>query len=227
MDLWEANSAATALTPHPCNITGPYTCTGTLCGAGNNRYDGVCDEDGCDFNPYRLGAHKFYGPKGSVDTTRKFTVVTQFLTNNNRATGALSQIKRLYVQDGRVIQNSYVDIKGMAPVNSISDQFCKNEKAVLGGVDAFEMQGGMKGIGGALGRGMVLVFSIWDDSGSEMLWLDSTYPTDANSTTLGAARGPCPITSGQPAELQADYPDAAVTFSNIKVGDLESTFSCW
>ena len=66
-----------------------------------------------------------------------------------------------------------------------------NEKKVLGGVDAFETQGDMKGIGG-----MVLVFSIWDDSGSEMLWLDSTYPTDANSTTLGPARGPCPVTSG-------------------------------
>ena len=128
------------------------------------------------------------------------------------------------MQDGKVIQNSYVNITGMAPVNAISDQFCVNEKNVLGGVDAFEKQGGMKGIGGALERGMVLVFSIWDDSGSEMLWLDSTYPTDANSTTLGAARGPCPITSGQPAELQVDYPDAAVTFSNIKVGDLGSTF---
>jgi cellulose 1,4-beta-cellobiosidase len=224
MDLWEANNAATAFTPHPCNITGPYACTGALCGNGDDRHNGVCDKDGCDFNSYRLGAHNFYGPKEKVDTTRNFTVVTQFLTNNNKATGTLSQIRRFYVQDGKVIQNSYVNITGMAPVNAISDPFCVNEKNVWGGVDASETQGGMKGIGGALGRGMVLVFSIWDDSGSEMLWLDSTYPTDANSTTLGAARGPCPITSGQPAELQANYPDAAVTLSNIKVGDLESTF---
>lgn len=28
MDMWEANNAATALTPHPCNIASPYKCPG-------------------------------------------------------------------------------------------------------------------------------------------------------------------------------------------------------
>jgi hypothetical protein len=31
MDLWEANSQAEALTPHPCNATGVKLCTGTAC----------------------------------------------------------------------------------------------------------------------------------------------------------------------------------------------------
>jgi len=39
MDLWEANSEATQLTPHACNITGLYECEGAACGS-----DGVCDK---------------------------------------------------------------------------------------------------------------------------------------------------------------------------------------
>ena len=92
----------------------------------------------------------------------------------------------------------------MAPVNAIMDAFCENEKSVLGGVDSFEEQGRMQGIGGALGRGMVLVLAIWDDPTSNMLWLDSIDPSTANSTTLGAVRGPCRVTSGQPAYLEAN-----------------------
>jgi hypothetical protein len=50
MDLWEANSVSTAYTPHPCKQLGFVACTGTDCGDGDNRYGGVCDKDGCDFN---------------------------------------------------------------------------------------------------------------------------------------------------------------------------------
>ena len=34
-----------------------YRCEGTECGdnASDERYDGVCDKDGCDFANYRLG----------------------------------------------------------------------------------------------------------------------------------------------------------------------------
>merc|ERR1711879_1026140 len=63
MDIWEANSISTAYTAHPCNIDQPTVCgdgQGPSCGEG--RYDGVCDRDGCDFNPFRTGVSKFYGP---------------------------------------------------------------------------------------------------------------------------------------------------------------------
>ncbi|KIN01738.1 glycoside hydrolase family 7 protein [Oidiodendron maius Zn] len=99
-----------------CCITGPYTCSGSLCSSGDERYDGVCDEDGCDFN--------YYGPGKKIDTTHKFTVTAQFLSNNNCASGALSQVRRLYVQDGRVIQNSNTNITGIAMTNHISVAFC-------------------------------------------------------------------------------------------------------
>jgi cellulase len=68
-------------------------------------------------------------------------------------------------------------------------------------------------MGEALGRGMVPVFSIWDDPGLWMHWLDSD----------GA--GPCGGTEGDPAFIQANYPNTAVTFSKIRWGDIGSTYS--
>ena len=219
MDLWEANNAANAYTPHPCSTVGSQACTGSDCGGGSNRYKGLCDQDGCDFNPYRNGAPDFYGPGKTVDTTKKFTVVTQFLTNDNTSTGNLSSIRRIYVQNGKVIQNSAVNVTGLDPVNSMNDTYCTAQKKVFPSTDAFAQQGGMKKMGEALGRGMVLVFSIWDDAGGGMLWLDST-----TGSGPGSARGPCTTTSGDAASIQANYPDAKVTFSGIKRGDLGSTF---
>lgn len=219
MDIWEANSATTAFTPHSCNITGTFACTGTDCSGS-----GVCDQGGCDFNAYRMGDPGFYGPNKTVDTTRKFTVVTQFETSDGTATGTLETIKRIYVQDGVVIANANVDIAGMAKQNAIDDAYCNSQVEAFGGVSTYERQGGMAGMGGSLTRGMVLVMSIWMDSSTTgMLWLDGTYPTD--SASLGTSRGPCSATSGNTTMLTAMYPDAAVTFSNIKVGDLGSTFT--
>merc|ERR1712002_369238 len=64
MDIWEANTVATAYTPHPCETVGQERCEGTPCGdnASDERYDGVCDKDGCDFNAWRLGDKTFFGP---------------------------------------------------------------------------------------------------------------------------------------------------------------------
>lgn len=81
--------------------------------------------------------------------------------------------------------------------------------------------GGMKAIGEALGLGMILVSSLWMDHGSGMLWLDGT--TSSDSTSPGAARGPCSADSGDVDFLAKTYPDTQVTFSNIKVGDIGST----
>jgi cellulose 1,4-beta-cellobiosidase len=225
MDIWEANSAATAFTPHPCNATGVLSCQGTQCGRGTgNKYLGVCDSDGCDYNAYRMGNQNFYGPGKVVDTTKPFTVVTQFITSDCTDKGTLSSIKRLYVQGGNVIANAAVNIPGMATQNNIDNAYCASEKKVMGGTDAFTNQGGMSQMGQALSRGMVLIFSIWMDSGSGMQWLDASFPATANATTAGVARGPCSATSGDTAMLTAKYPNAAVTFSNIKVGELQSTF---
>lgn len=56
-----------------------------------------------------------------------------------------------------------------------------------------------------------------------MLWLDSDFPTDG--TAPGDLRGTCAITSGVPATVEADSPNSNVVFSNIKFGDIGTTFS--
>ena len=224
MDIWEANSISNAYTPHPCDTSSQTMCTGDGCGGtySADRYGGTCDPDGCDFNPYRQGDTTFYGPGMTVDTTRKFTVVTQFITDDGSATGTLIDIKRLYVQDGVVIENSDSTIPGI-PGNSITTDYCNAQKTVFGDQDVFTQHGGLAGMGDALRDGMVLVMSVWDDHAANMLWLDSTYPTD--STKLGAARGSCATTSGVPADVESQVPNSSVTYSNIKVGPIGSTYS--
>jgi cellulose 1,4-beta-cellobiosidase len=76
MDIWESNSMAAAVTPHVCTVQGQTRCNGVQCGDGTDRYNGVCDKDGCDFNSYRMGNHSFLGQGQIVDTTKPFTVVT-------------------------------------------------------------------------------------------------------------------------------------------------------
>lgn len=97
----------------------------------------------------------------TVDTSLKFTVVTQFLTSDNTTTGTLKEIRRLYIQDGKVIQNAAFSVARITPTNAISDGFCSSQKEVFDSTNTFAQQGGMAGMGSALGRGMVLVFSIW------------------------------------------------------------------
>ncbi|KAF2710387.1 glycoside hydrolase family 7 protein [Pleomassaria siparia CBS 279.74] len=225
MDLWEANSISAAYTPHVCSVDGQVRCEGTDCGDGDLRYSGICDKDGCDFNSYRMGNKTFYGPGLTVDTKKKFTVVTQFVTSTGTDSGTLSEIRRLYVQDGVVIQNSVSEIPGVTESSSISDDFCTEQKTVFNDNNQFSKLGGLAAMGGAIGRGMVLALSVWDDHSANMLWLDSTYPTTASSDTLGAARGTCATTSGDPADVEANSPDSSVIYSNIKFGAIGSTYS--
>jgi len=75
----------------------------------------------------------------------------------------------------------------------------------------------------ALGRGVVLVMSLWDDKSANMLWLDSTYPV--GSTQEGSKRGSCSTDSGRPDQVESMYPNAYVKYSNIKVGEIGSTYS--
>jgi len=228
MDIWEANSRATAYTPHPCSITGTYICEGIECGdnSKDERYKGVCDKDGCDFNSWRLGDEKFYGRGATefkVDSRKSLTVVTQFLTEGNRDDGDLVDIRRFYVQNGKVIPNSNVSIAGVQG-NSITDKVCKEMKTAFDDVDDFNKKGGLKTMGDALDRGMVLVMSLWDDAEANMLWLDSDYPADKSPSIPGVNRGPCARDTGKPTYLRSKFPDARVTYSEIKVGAIGSTF---
>ncbi|KAF2732171.1 endoglucanase-like protein [Polyplosphaeria fusca] len=195
LDIWEANARSTQLAPHTCSKPGLYRCNGDECGR-----TGVCDKNGCGNNPYANGEKSYYGPSASskVDTSKPFTVVTQFPSKN----GTLTEIVRKYVQNGKVIENAAV--KATGPFN---DAYCSKQNA-----KTFMDLGAMKGMGESLDRGMVLAMSIWWDEGGFMTWLDS-----------GNA-GPCNATEGDPKNIVKVQPAPAVVFSQIKWGDIGSTF---
>lgn len=162
MDVWEANVVSTALTPHACTNTSQHMCDGDDCGGtySSDRYAGDCDPDGCDFNPYRQGNTSYYGSGADfVDTSKVFTVVTQFLTDDS---GALSEIKRFYVQDGVVIGNAESDMTGVSG-NSINDEYCTAQKEATNSTNSFADKGGFDSMTTAMKSGMVLVMSLWDD----------------------------------------------------------------
>jgi cellulase len=161
----------------------------------------------------------------SLTPVQPFTVVTQFHTNDGTATGTLSNITRLYIQNNKIIQNAVVQVAGMG-INSIEESFCEVVAS------SFQQRGGLAQMGKALERGMVLAMSIWNDPGQFMNWLDS-----------GSA-GPCNATEGNPAlyvfllicvfliltdiwfySIEANDPTTSVTFSDIRIGDIGSTFS--
>lgn len=220
MDIWEANSFAAAFTPHPCAGEGRVRCEGSTCNS-------TCDSAGCDFNNYRLGNKTFYMSGGNIDTTKSFSVVTQFISSDGTDDGDLKEIKRFYVQDGNKITNanSQFSMEGTKiRFNSLTDDNCALQKKWTGDTNIFQQQGGMKKMGEAMKRGMVLVMSLWDDHEAYMLWLDSSYPVDATPTDPGVTRGPCDPSSGRPDDVETKQADANVKYSNIKFGAIGSTY---
>lgn len=201
MDIWEANMRATQIAPHTCNQTGLYMCEGAEC-----QFNGVCDKNGCGQNPYRLGSKDYYGPNMTVNTLKPFTVVTQFHANDD---GILTEIHRLYVQDGTVIPMPIVNVTGVGMTNLIDDDYC----AATGATRYMDL-GATEVMGESLSRGMVLAISIWWDAGGNMNWLDS-----------GDA-GPCNAEEGNPAEIIKVEPHPVVEFSNLKWGEIGSTYTC-
>ncbi|KXN91647.1 Exoglucanase, partial [Leucoagaricus sp. SymC.cos] len=163
----EANVADRTGSPTDSNAgTGDYgisRCEGTACGT-EDRYATVCDPDGCDLNSYRMDDSSFYGRGKTVDTTKKLTIVTQFITNNNSSTGALSEIRRLYVQDGKVIQNSKVNVPSMDAYDSITSAYCHAQKSVFEDTTQFQKKGDLAGMSATMARGMVLILFVQCDA---------------------------------------------------------------
>jgi len=202
LDIWEANARATHLAPHPCNVTGLVECEGEEC-----AFDGICDKNGCGYNPHAVGNPDYYGYDMVVDTSRPFTVVTQFPSD---AEGNLIEYRRFYIQDGKKIENAPInDGSGHDGEDSMTDPYCEAH-----GATRYMDLGATQGMGAAMTRGMVLAFSVWWDETGQMTWLNGP---DNNS-------GPCKEGEGAPAVIRENQPDTAVTFSQIKWGEIDSTY---
>ncbi|KAH8748663.1 cellulose 1,4-beta-cellobiosidase [Diaporthe sp. PMI_573] len=216
IDVWESNSHAFALTPHPCENNEYHVCETDNCGGtySEDRFAGLCDANGCDYNPYRMGNTDFYGAGKLVDTSRKFTVVTRFETN---------KMSQYFIQDGQTIEIPAPTYEGISETADITPEYCSNMHTVFDERNRFEEVGGFPALNEALALPMVLVMSIWNDHYANMLWLDSTYPPE-KAGQPGAARGDCPSNSGVPSETEAQFPNAQVVWSNIRFGPVGSTY---
>jgi len=228
MDIWESNKQATAYTPHTCDGVGQQRCEGTQCGdiETHERYQGLCDKDGCDLNPYRMGNKTFYGAGSqfTVDSSKPHTIVTQFISSDGTDNGDLVEIKRIFIQNGVKHPEAMTNLDGLSKYNSLTDKTCAEQKQLMGDKNDFQKHGGMKGMGASLKRGVVLVMSLWDDHYARMLWLDSAYPLDQPVTKPGVLRGPCPTSSGVPTDVESKQANAYVKYTDVKVGAIGSTF---
>ncbi|KAJ7209983.1 glycoside hydrolase [Mycena pura] len=222
--LWHGNAVSETMVAHPCSAPGLTTCTAAS--LGGQCATPSCDVTGCEFNPFREGAPaSFYGvgPTFSLDTSRKFTVVTQFITNSNSSTGVLTSIRRFYIQDGTTLPNPLPQISGITQTYEFTEKHCAEQKVAFGEANVFANLGGLATLGSAFQRGMVLEMGIDEDRVDHMLWLDSTFPPGADPQKPGVRRGLCGTDTGVPADVETNNRGAQVVFSNIKFGPIRST----
>jgi len=216
---------------HACDVDEQTRCEGKDCGdsgspkfdvGGDERFQGICDKNGCDMQSYRLGTTDFWGPGSSfkIDSTKPVTVTTQFITDDGTDSGRLSEVKQIYTQNGQVVEHSMYTVNGNQH-NTISDDYCKDWVADTQDGTNFLAKGGLSSVEKAIEKGVVLVMSLWDDHDVNMLWLDSTYPTDGSQP--GSHRGTCSTDSGVPADVESQHGDSSVKFSDIKYGPIGST----
>jgi len=112
-----------------------------------------------------------------------------------------------------------------ASADSITDETCQAAKKAFDNPDDFTNKGGMAGMGKAMKRGMVLVLSLWDDMLTKMVWLDSETPSKVHPKNFpGTKRGPCSIQAGDPNMLRSQSPNSKVRYTNIMVGEIDSTY---
>merc|ERR1712048_1081377 len=169
-----------------------------------------------------MGDKKFYGPGSefTVDSSKKITVVTQFVTDDGTDEGTINEVRRVYYQDGKKIENPKVTLLGNEH-DSITLQFCEDWVGTTKDGTNFIQKGGMAEVDRSVSKGLVLVMSLWDDHFANMLWLDSIYPTDSTDPTN--YRGSCAIDSGVPADVESKAPRSNVVFSNIRYGTMGAT----
>ena len=161
-----------------------------------------------------------------IDTTSPMKIVTQFRTKNNTSyDDPVVEMRRIFVQNNKTFNAPSTNITGMeTQYNSIKDGMCNATKEAFGDINHWAMFGGMKQMSDSIGdTGFVLSISINDDPLNHMQWLDSNFP--ASKTTPGGPRGSCATDLGDPAMVEQTAVNAYVQISNLRFGEIGSTFS--
>lgn len=209
-DVWEANSRSTSIALHPCSIVGVKSCTNSLdCGDGNNRFKGICDKNGANYNLNREGRRTVYGLGNTfeINTMKPITVRTQFITDSNNN---IIKVKQFLEQGKKIVVGAELD-----------DTIIYSQSKKYNEPDHFHDLGGFKTMTDSLSRKHVLILSLWDDSNVNMRWLDSIYPV--GSTRPEDYRGPCSTEDTNILTLRKKFPKSRVIYSNIQINDMKST----
>ncbi|KAI8446517.1 glycoside hydrolase [Phakopsora pachyrhizi] len=213
VDVWQANQVSQTFSAHPCISNKPVTCHGMSC-----KPDTLCaSSHSCDFSSLRAADRNFYGTSKTINTMKKFRVVTQFITDDGTSSGDLVEIRRLYVQDDKVIENTRILVPRQSfAFNSVTDEFCSNSTAAIQQKDSFKYKGGLEALGRAMDDGMVMVLSLSLGDVSDQIL------KDPKSSALALVKSISNITE-QSHSNQKNISVASVTFSHIKIGPLNAT----
>ncbi|KAK4044106.1 glycoside hydrolase [Parachaetomium inaequale] len=160
--VWNSNAHSFEMSSHVCppDRAGPTVCGYEECDnygpyGGQNHWRGQCDRWGCSYNPYRMGNTAFYGKGKTVDTGRKFTVVTQW---------SETKVTQFFIQDGQKIELPAPVVEGLPKEAGLSADMCSKQRAVFGELDTMAQNGGWETHNRQLlSQPMVLVMSIGAD----------------------------------------------------------------
>ncbi|KAG6914307.1 hypothetical protein DXG01_001154, partial [Tephrocybe rancida] len=101
--------------------------------------------------------------------SKKFTVITQFISSDGTANGDLTEIRRLYIQNGVVIQSTKTIIPSLGSCGSVTGAYCD---ALETAFKQFQAKGGLT----AMGKAAKMEWSSSFTSGT------TTRPTGSGST---------------------------------------------
>lgn len=240
MDIMEANTKAQQYTTHGCIDTcGSFNDSDEKCQGTPGQQKTTCDQSGCGLNPFRYGPGTTYndeynnsvwygeGAGFKLDSTKKYTVVTQFATDDKTASGTLSEIYRFYVQDGNRIELPTLYVKtptdgqhmGGLTEPTTTEEFCTY---IYDRWNGEEGDSPLAQMGKNMDGGMVLAMSAWYaqetyvggrplGTQTGMSWLDGL-----NDWGKLIKAGPCDSDTSDSGTHHA-------SFSDIRVGDIGTT----
>jgi cellulose 1,4-beta-cellobiosidase len=217
-DILASNAHSYLMSSKPCTTPRYEVCHLSSCDPERSpyQYDNpipLCDKYGCEYQPYRLGHTDFYGRNKTIDTNKKFTVVTQFKTD---------KVTQFFIQDGKKIEVPTPDLPGLPAQNSINADYCKAKTELYEYRDRWNRVGGYAKHLEMLSQPMVLTMGITNDHWSWNAWLDSQWLPEEEGKP-GTERGPCKLEDNDPAETSARYGRATVVWSNLRFGPIGST----